>query len=175
MLPIRPFRVPLVAALALALAAATCGDEPSTAPGPGDPGAPPAAGAPIVHADIEYRADVLVMESFPVQLAGRVTIMNRGGQTARLTFPDGCVALLRAYRDGARVWDQSSDIACTMALVEMTLAPGESRTVQAPTASGYDILGDDLPDGDYEIRIYLRPVGGEIELSAGTTDLAIPR
>lgn len=175
MLPIRPYRVALVAALAIVLAAATCGDEPSTAPGQSDTEPPPASGAPIVHGDIEYRADVLVMESFPVQLAGRVTITNRGNAAARLVFPDGCVALLRAYRNEARVWDQSMDIACTMALVEMELAPGESRTVQAATASGYDILGDELPDGEYEIRIYLRPEGGEVELSAGTTDLAIPR
>ena len=166
-------RLRLAPLLALATLAATCNGEPA-APEP-DPGGPPATGAPVVRDGVEYRADVLVMESFPVQLAGRVTITNATGARVDLTFPDGCVALLRAYRGGERVWDQSSGIACTMALVQVALAPGESRTVQAPNVSAYEILGDELPDGDYEIRAYLRPDGGEVEISAGTVSLAVPR
>ncbi|HUP19676.1 MAG TPA: BsuPI-related putative proteinase inhibitor [Gemmatimonadota bacterium] len=166
-------RAPLPAVLALAALAATCNNEPASPDS--DPDRPPAAGAPVVRNGVEYRADLAVMESFPVQLAGRVTITNATGAAVQLTFPDGCVALLRAYRSDARVWDQSSGIACTMALVQVSLAPGESRTVQAPNVSAYEILGDELPDGDYEIRVYLRPDGGEVEISAGTTQLAIPR
>ena len=50
------------------------------------------------------------MESFPAQLGGRVTIANRSGEARTVTFPDGCVALLRAYRPGGSeaVWDQSA-------------------------------------------------------------------
>jgi hypothetical protein len=62
-----------------------------------------------------------------------------------------------------------------MALVPVELASGATQEVPTPTASGYDILGDDLPDGEYRITIYLRPDGGEVEIDAGTTDLAIPR
>ncbi len=171
----RSHRTPLVFGIALAALAATCDDEAGTAPDSGNPSSPPAAGAPVVEDDVEYRADMAIMESFPVQLAVRVTITNQGSEEAELTFPDGCVALLRAYRDGERVWDQSSDIACTMALVGMTLAPGESREVGAPNVSAYEILGESLPDGEYEIRAYLRPDGDEIEVTAGMAPLAIPR
>jgi hypothetical protein len=131
----------------------------------------------VIQNEIEYEGDVLVMESFPVQLAGQVTITNRGSGTRSVVFPDGCVALLRAYRPGEStpVWDQASEVACTMALVEMELRPGEPQEIRTPTASGYEILDDQLPDGQYRITIYLRPDGGQVEIEAGTVDLAIPR
>lgn len=144
-------------------------------------GNPPGDGSPlggaVVQDGIEYTGEVLVMESFPVQLSGRVTIANRSGETRTITFPDGCVALLRAYRPGESepVWDQSGEQACTMALVPVELAPGATQEVPTPTASGHDILGEDLPDGGYRITIYLRPDGEVVEIDAGTTDLAIPR
>ena len=99
------------------------------------------------------------------------------GRLDEVTFPDGCVALLRAYRLGEPepVWDQSGEQMCTMALVPVELAPGATQEVATPTASGYDILGEDLPDGEYRITIYLRPDGEVVEIDAGTTDLAIPR
>lgn len=136
-----------------------------------------APGGAVVADGIEYTGDVAVMESFPVQLRGNVTIANRSAETRTVTFPDGCVALLRAYRPGESepVWDQSGEQACTMALVPVELAPGATQEVPTPTASGYDILGEDLPDGEYRITIYLRPDGGDVEIDAGTTDLAIPR
>src|SRR5687767_8597909 len=64
----------------------------------------------VVQDGIEYSGDVLVMESFPVQLAGEVTITNSGSSTRTLVFPDGCVAFLRAYRPGEStpVWDQAT-------------------------------------------------------------------
>ena len=38
------------------------------------------------------------------------------------------------------------------------------------------LLRADLPDGEYRIAVYLRPVDGPVvEIDAGTTDLAIPR
>lgn len=153
----------------------------SSSNAPTSDGEPPGNGSrqrsAVIQDSIEYRADVAVMESFPVQLAGRVTITNRSEETRTVTFPDGCVALLRAYRpgEGDAVWDQAEDLACTMALVPVELAPGATQEVSTPTASGFDILGDDLPDGEYRIAIYLRPDGGLIEIDAGTTDLAIPR
>lgn len=126
---------------------------------------------------IEYRGEILVMESFPVQLAGKVTITNRGGSSRTVVFPDGCVALLRAYHPGepGPVWDQASEVACTMALVEVTLAPGESRNAATATASAHDVLDEGLPDGKYRMTIYLRPDQGTVEIDGGTVDLAIPR
>jgi hypothetical protein len=143
----------------------------------GTPGGGSPRGGALVQDGIEYTGDVAVMESFPVQLRGRVTIANRSEETRTVTFPDGCVALLRAYRPGETepVWDQAGEQACTMALVPVELAPGATQEVPTPTASGYDILGEDLPDGEYRITIYLRPDAGVVEIDAGTTDLAIPR
>jgi hypothetical protein len=63
-----------------------------------------------------------------------------------------------------------------MALVPVELGPGEERVLPGGSVSAYEILAGGLPDGDYRITVYLRPVEAEvIELEAGTTDLAIPR
>jgi len=162
--------------LALSFLVNTCTGTPST---PGDDNNPDPGTNPdvVVHEGIEYSGDVLVMESFPVQLAGNVTITNRGSETRSVWFPDGCVALLRAYEPGGSepIWDQGGEFACTMALVAVSLDPGESHEVRTPTSSAYDILGDEHPDGEYRITIYLRPENGEVEIDAGTTNLAIPR
>lgn len=163
---------PLAAALLIACTGASTPTSDGSRPRDGS-----TRGGVVVQDGFEYTGEVLVMESFPVQLSGRVTIANRSGETRTVTFPDGCVALLRAYRPGESepVWDQSREQACTMALVPVELAPGATQEVPTPTASGYDILGEDLPDGEYRIAIYLRPDGGVVEIDAGTTDLAIPR
>ena len=164
----------VVPVLLLGFAGVACGDASSRSPL--DPGGR-LSGA-VVRDGIEYRAEVLVMESFPVQLSGRATLRNRSGQPREVTFSDGCLVLLRAYRPqgGGPVWDQGHHVACTQALVPVELGPGEERVLSAPTVSAYDILRGDLPDGDYRIALYLRPVEApEIEIDAGTTVLAIPR
>ena len=160
--------------LAAALACATPSSPPDNGNGDGDQGPRPGA---VVQDGIEYQGDVAVMESFPVQLAGRVTITNRGSSARTIVFPDGCVALLRAYRPGEStpIWDQASEVACTMALVEMELGAGESREMGTPTASAAHILGEEHPDGEYRIAIYLRPDQGRVEIDGGAVDLAIPR
>jgi hypothetical protein len=177
MMPRRELRATLpIAFLALSVAA-TCGGESTPTPPDRVPGGGRPADA-VVRDGIEYRADVLVMESFPVQLSGRVTVRNTSSAARTVTFPDGCVALLRAYRAGAGgpVWDQASEVGCTMALVPVELGAGEEREIATATASAYEILGTELPDGEYRIAIYLRPIeAGEVEIEAGTTDLAIPR
>ena len=128
---------PLPVALLLACTGA---NTPTSDGGPRGSGSP--RGGAAVQDGIEYRADVAVMESFPVQLAGRVTITNRSGAPRTVTFPDGCVALLRAYRPGEAepVWDQAEGLACTMALVPVELAAGATHEVRAPTVSAYEIL-----------------------------------
>jgi hypothetical protein len=123
---------------------------------------------------IEYRGQLAVMESFPVQLAASVTLTNRSGKPRTLSFPDGCLVLLRAYRNGNVAWDQASSVGCTLAIEEITLALGESRRLGG-RATAYDVLGKDLPDGLYRIVAYLRPDGGEVEVPLGETDLAVPR
>lgn len=146
--------------------------------GPSDPGPRPPGGQPsgaVTVEGIEYAADVHVMESFPVQLAGRVTMTNRTDATKTVTFPDGCVALLRAYSGEELAWDQAEEVGCTMALVPVELASGASEEVPTPTSSAYEILDDEWPDGEYRITVYLRPDGEEVEVEAGRADLAIPR
>ncbi|HKY59683.1 MAG TPA: BsuPI-related putative proteinase inhibitor [Gemmatimonadota bacterium] len=162
----------LAAATLVACTGASTPTSDGSTPGAGSP-----RGGAVVQDGIEYTGDVAVMESFPVQLRGRVTIANRSGEDRTVIFPDGCVALLRVYRpgDSEPVWDQAGEQMCTMALVPLALAPGASREVSTPTASGHDILGEELPDGEYRVAIYLRPDGGLVEIDAGTVDLAIPR
>jgi hypothetical protein len=143
----------------------------------GDPQEPGESVFLVRAGDVEYSAETLVMESFPVQLRTTVTATNRGGRSVDITFPDGCVVLLRAYADEARTtlaWDQADHVYCTMALVEWHLAPGASRqaTVRTDAAA---ILGDTLPDGEYWLAAVLRPDGRTVEVPAGSVNLAVPR
>lgn len=153
-------------------ASLACSDGPADPANRGPGGSP--AGAVIVDG-VEYSATLQVMESFPVQLAGTVTITNRTDEPKTVTFPDGCVALLRAYQGDTLAWDQAEDVACTMALVPIKLGPGESEEVRTPTSSAADVLADEWPDGEYPIAVYLRPDGEEVEIDGGTADLAVPR
>lgn len=143
----------------------------------GDPQEPTGAYSAVVESGVRYEADTRVMESFPVQLATTVTAINTTGRRVELTFPDGCVVLLRAYSDSGRtqrVWDQGEQVGCTMALVEWDLAPGEEITATARTDAA-QILRDALPDGEYWLEALLRPEGRAVTVPAGAVDLAVPR
>ena len=59
--------------------------------------------------------------------------------------------------------------------MEIDLAPGEIEEYRIGLISAATILGDNLPDGEYRIAVYLRPNGQNVELEAGVADLAIPR
>ena len=125
---------------------------------------------------VKFDARVDVMESFPVQLVGSLTMENTGDERVTMVFPDGCVVLLSAFETNGSnrpVWTQS--VACTMALVPVELGPGERRSFSTPIASARDILGADLPDGEYLIVVNLRPEGEAVALEVGTVELAIPR
>jgi hypothetical protein len=124
---------------------------------------------------ITYRVTSLVVaESFPVQIEVTVEITNTSATSQTRTFPDGCVVLMRAYDGGDDpVWDMGSAVACTLALVEVTLAPGESEVFRTGLVSAATILGDTLPNGEYRVTAYLRPAE-TVEIEAGRVDLAVP-
>lgn len=136
-------------------------------------GSPPLRG-------IDFVADVAVLESFPVRLAGTVRITNRRATPVRLMFPDTCVAMLRVY-DGddsrsAPVWDQRHTTSCDGDAATLEIEPGGTTEVRVPTVSAAAILGDSLPDGTYRFTAYLRPEGGRVvEVEAGIAELAAPR
>lgn len=158
------------AAFLLAVMAFGCGGDATVDPDGGRPA------ALTTDQGVEYSAETLIMESFPVQLRTVVTVKNVGDSSVRLSFPDGCVVLLRAYREGssAAAWDQGNTVMCTGAFVEVDLAPGATRTFETSTDAAA-ILGDTLPDGRYRLVAYLRPTSGEVALDAGSADLAIHR
>lgn len=112
-------------------------------------------------------------------LSARVTIANRRAEPVVLAFPDGCLALLRAYEGEsdrlAPVWDQRDAVACDPASASIELAPGERREVPVPPVDADQILGDTLPDGTYRLTAYLRPEGRVVEVEAGTVELAVSR
>jgi len=122
---------------------------------------------------ITYRVTAFVIaESFPVQLGITVELENESTEPKSVTFPDGCVVLIRAYNGGTEpVWDMGGVVACTLALIEVNLAAGERRTFDTGLVSAATILGGSLPDGKYRITVYLRP-GQIVELEAGVVDLA---
>lgn len=156
--------------LPLVLAAFGCASDPTEGPAYG-------RGAEVRVEGVTYRAETQVLESFPVQLRTVVTMTNTGTAPVTLTMPDGCIVLLRAYADAAAtrpVFDQRTVLSCTMALVDVRIAAGQS--VQFETRSdAREVLGDRLPDGRYHLRAVVRPDGREIEVPAGVVELAIPR
>ncbi len=158
-----------MAAVSVALQAAC-----SSRPAGGDEPLRPAQAGVRTQGGLEYRGQLLVMESFPVQLAATVTVTNTSDAERTVTFPDACVVLMRAYQVDREVWDQASVAMCAQALEEVTLPAGGSRSFRAGTTA-YEILGDALPDGSYRMTAYLRPEGGAVELELGNADLGIPR
>ncbi len=124
---------------------------------------------------ITYRVTGFVIaESFPVQIGITVELENESTTPQSVTFPDGCVVLMRAYDSGTEpVWDMGQTVACTLALVKVDLAPGQSEEFITGLVSAASILGDSLPNGEYRITAYLRP-GQVVELEAGMADLAVP-
>ena len=124
---------------------------------------------------VTYRvASLAIAESFPVQIGVTVEVVNGSTTLQSVTFPDGCVVLLRAYGGGTEpAWDMGGTVGCTQALVQVDLAAGESQEFQTGLVSARTILGDSLPNSEYRITAYLRP-GQVVELDAGTVDLAVP-
>ncbi len=124
---------------------------------------------------ITYRVTGFVIaESFPVQIGITVELENESTTPQSVTFPDGCVVLMRAYDSGTDpIWDMGQTVACSLALVEVDLAPGQSEEFITGLVSAASILGDSLPNGEYRITAYLRP-GQIVELEAGLPDLAVP-
>lgn len=132
--------------------------------------------SPAVTTDgLSWRASVDVLESFPVQLAGRMTATNPGPEDRELVFQNGCTARLRVYHtdvQGALAWDQADAVACATGLQTIRIAAGESHTFEAPIVDAGTILGGELPDGTYRVAVYLRPNGRNIERDTGSTELA---
>ena len=124
---------------------------------------------------IAYRVTSFnIAESFPVQLQITVEVENESTASQSVTFPDRCVVLVRVYDGGTEpVWDEGRTAACTQALVQVSLAPGESAEFHTGMVSAATILGDSLPNGEYRIAAYLRP-GKMVEREAGVADLAVP-
>jgi len=124
---------------------------------------------------ITYRVTgFAIAESFPVQIGVTVEIENQSGTPRTVVFSDGCVVLMRAYASGTQpAWDMGQTVACSLALIEIELARGESQEFEAGLVSAATILGDSLPNGEYRITAYLRP-GRVVELDAGVVDLAVP-
>ena len=124
---------------------------------------------------ITYRVTGFVIaESFPVQIGITVELENESTTRQSVTFRDGCVVLMRAYDSGTDpIWDMGQTVACSLALVEVDLAPGQSEEFITGLVSAASILGDSLPNQEYRITAYLRP-GQIVELEAGMADLVVP-
>ncbi len=124
---------------------------------------------------ITYRVTGFVIaESFPVQLGITVELENESTTPQSVTFPNGCVGLMRAYDSGTEpAWDMGQEVGCTLALVQVDLVPGEREEFDTGLVSAATILGDSLSNGEYRITAYLRP-GQIVELDAGVADLAVP-
>jgi hypothetical protein len=148
------------------------------APGSGEENRPGADAGPPQRAavgGVTYSAETRIAETAPVTVYATARVENTSSTQQEVTFPDGCVVLLRAYRDasrtGAPAWDQQQGAVCTMMLVQVSLAPGESREFVASVRAD-EILGDSLPAGRYYFTAVLRPDGQRVEIAAGKAELA---
>jgi hypothetical protein len=156
----------IVGALAISLALGACGPVAT-------PGTPGVAGTQVVDG-FGYRAQSVELPAQPRQVDVAVTVMNMLQRERQLEFPDGCIVLIRAYRDAARsgvpAWDQQRQAACTQAIQRVTFGAGEARFYRA-TVSVPDILGDTLAPGRYHFTALLRPAGRRVEVPAGDLEL----
>jgi hypothetical protein len=161
-------RYSTILASAIFVACAGGGDSPTDAPSQSR-----------IVGGIEYSAETLVMESFPVQLQTIVTARNTSDDDAVLHFPYPCVVAVHAYADstrtGAPAWSQERFMGCIAVIFDDTIAAGDTAQYMAPRTDGYELLGDSLPDGRYWLMASLNPSGQRVELPAGVVDLAVPR
>ena len=127
---------------------------------------------------LEFTAETLVMESFPVQLRTIVTARNKTGEAVTISHGDPCIVMLRVYdneaRSGEPVWDQERVNFCVAMVFDDEIAAFDTAVYQTG-ADGYDILGDSLPDGRYWLSAHVTLSQGNTEVPAGVADLAVPR
>lgn len=169
----RAASVAAILVVAIVSLAASCASESGSSTGTD----PDRSTGPTGAEDLDFTADIVVMESFPVQLRGSLTVVNPTKRTIAFEV-GGCPVFLRAYgsANGGPVWDQANGAVCTMILRTVTLEPGEVEVFQTATAGAGEILGNDLPDGTYRTAVYLAfASGGEREVETGEVQLAIPR
>jgi hypothetical protein len=139
--------------------------------------APEGARPPVVRVS-GLRYDGELVQGGPEIVVGRVVVANPSREPRALRFPDRCVALLRLYfPDGRRVWDQRiGNKTCEEPAVEVELGPGGERSFERAAFTAVVLENEHLPEGNYRVTIYLRPVGeSEIELPLGTVSLTRPR
>jgi hypothetical protein len=155
--------------LSLTLACGADGGGPTTpTTGPSGPSS--------IHGrigEIDFQAQLL--QPAWDRLVGRVTLMNPTSASVALRFPDTCVLLLRLYTitESQLVIDAHSK-RCIQVPVDVTLAPGESRTFET-NVTFFFILGNQLPEGRYRAILYLRPEGRpEVEIAVGLPRLVRP-
>lgn len=160
-----------VAGLALLLGLAACGSE-SGLPTGVDADAPP---GPITGRFGELAFEARLVQPDWDRLVGTVTLTNPTAVPLAVRFPDTCVVLLRLYTlDESQLVVDAHSKRCLPFPVDLTLAPGESRTYETNVLFFF-ILGNSLPEGRYRATLYLRPEGGrEVEIGVGLPRLVRP-
>jgi hypothetical protein len=163
---VRSLGGPALFALALA-----CGGENGGPAGPEGPSEP----SPIQGRIGEVVFQAQLLQPAWDRLVGRVTLSNPTGAPVEFRFPDTCVLLLRLYTivESQLVIDAHSK-RCIEVPVDVTLAPGESRTFET-NVTFFFILGNQLPEGRYRAILYLRPEGRPVvEIAVGLPRLVRP-
>jgi hypothetical protein len=123
--------------------------------------------------DLTFRAQLL--QPTWDRLVGRVTLTNPTVAPVAVRFPDSCVVLLRlsGQFDEQLVVDTYSK-RCLPLPVDVTLAPGESRTFEN-NVTFFFVLGNEVPEGRYRATLYLRPEGrDEVQIAVGRPRLVRP-
>lgn len=164
----------MTALSSLAMMGTAC-SEPVGVVAPGDPVDASPRESELRRGPFLYRA---VLETAREDgVAARVEIVNEGSAPETLSFPDTCIAMLRAYfvPAGRLAWDhREGKTQCRDRLLEVEIAPGDT-VVADPLVASVAVLGDGLPEGSYRFTTYLIPIGEpEIELPLGEVRLALP-
>ena len=137
------------------------------------------------YGGLRFDADLVVMESFPVQIQGVLKVENLGDEAVNLTSV-GCPLMLRVYQDEQEVWDQGELAICPamqtpdiggpgpVIYLPHEVKPGEEIELTTATVSAADILGDELENGEYSVSVYiLNPeIDEPTEFEAGEVELA---
>lgn len=123
-------------------------------------------------ADLDIRWELVPTP--PDRIRVHAVVSNRSGRALDLELPY-CVVRIRLYREGRLAWDEGGEGDCD-GIRRIRLAPGEASDFWS-SATADEVLGPDLPPGDFLARIYLPgsrrpgPPRADLELTLGEITL----
>ena len=112
------------------------------------------------------------LEAKGSEISGTLELKNAGDQTVYITM-NTCKLLLRVYQGDQLVWDQFEHRDCRPVPGPLLIIPpGASTDFRTSPAQPDEILGAQLPNGEYQFTVYLLYEDPSWEFAAGELELS---